>query len=99
MRVELHPEAQTEFAAQVEYYDDQQAGVGERFYREVIASLDWIAQNPTLPRLRRSYRRFNLKIFPFYIAYVVEGDLIWVLAVAHGKRQPGYWRKRARIGD
>ena len=25
----------------------------------------------------------------FYIAYVVEGDLIWVLAVAHSSRKPG----------
>ena len=96
MRVELHPDAQTEFAAQVEYYDDQQSGLEERFYREVIASLDWIADNSTLPRLRRFYRRVNLKVFPFYVAYVIEGDLIWVLAIANSQRKPGYWRRRAR---
>ena len=94
MRVELHPKADEEFAAQVEYYDAQQSGLGQRFYREVIANLEWIAENPGLQRLRKSYRRVNLKVFPFYIAYVVEGDLVWVAAIAHGKRRPHYWMRR-----
>jgi toxin ParE1/3/4 len=94
MRVELHPEADAEFAAQVEYYEDRQPGLGQRFYREMMGCLDWIAKNPTVPRLRKSYRRVSLKVFPFYIAYVVERDLIWVLAVAHGARRPGYWTHR-----
>ena len=94
MRVELHPEADAEFAAQVEYYEDEQPGLGRRFYREVIGCLDRIAANPTLPRLRKDHLRVNLKVFPFYVAYVVQGDEVWVLAIAHGYRRPGYWRKR-----
>ena len=94
MRVELHPEADAEFAAQVEYYEDRQPGLGRRFYREVIGCLDWIANHPTEPRLRKHYRRVNLKVFPFYLAYAVEGDLVWVLAVAHGSRRPRYWVNR-----
>lgn len=94
MRVELHPEADAEFAAQIDYYEEAQAGLGQRFYREVIGCLDWIAANPTLPRLRKDFRRVNLKVFPFYIAYVTEGDCVWVLAVAHGYRRPRYWMNR-----
>jgi toxin ParE1/3/4 len=96
VRIELHPKADAEFAAQVEYYDDQQPGLGRRFYDEMIGCLDWIAENPVLPRMRKSYRRVNLKVFPFYVAYVVEGDLVWVLAVAHGHRRPGYWMERMK---
>ena len=94
MRIELHPEADAEFAAQVEYYENRQAGLGQRFYREVIGCLDWIAEHPTLPRLRRDHRRVNLKVFPFYVAYAVERELVWVLALAHGCRRPGYWKNR-----
>lgn len=68
--------------------------MGQRFYREVIICLEWIAGHPILPGLRRDYRRVNLKVFPFYVAYTVEGDLVWVLAVAHGYRRPGYWKSR-----
>jgi len=78
VRVELHPEADKEFAAQIKYYEGKEQHLGIRFYREVMESLDWIAKNPSLPRLRRSYRRLNLKAFPFYIAYVLENDLVWV---------------------
>ncbi len=94
MRIELHPEADAEFAAQVEYYEGKQPRLGQTFYREVIGCLNWVAAHPTLPRLRKDHRRVNLKVFPFYVAYVVEGDLVWVLAVAHSYRRPGYWRDR-----
>ena len=96
MRIELHPEADAEFAAQVEYYEQSERGLGVRFYGEVMAFLDWIAEHPLLPRLRRNYRRVNLKVFPFYIAYVLEEDLAWVLAIAHSKKRPGYWMRRGR---
>ena len=97
MRIELHPGADAEFAAQVRYYEDEQSGLGRRFYDEVIRYLNWIAANPTLPRLRKDHRRVNLKVFPFYLAYVVEGDLVWVLAVACGYRRPGYWKRRLAV--
>ena len=98
MRIELHPEADDEFSAQVWYYDERQEGLGQRFYREVIGQLDWILEYPMIPRLRKRYRRVNLKVFPFYIAYVIKEDLVWVLAVAHARRRPRYWVHRLK-GD
>ena len=94
MRVELHPEADLEFARQIDYYDEREAGLGQRFYHEVISSLNWISSNPTVPRLRKTYRRVNLKVFPFYVAYVLHEDFIWVLAVAHARKKPSYWKER-----
>jgi hypothetical protein len=96
VRVELHPAADAEFAAEIEYYESEEPGMGQRFYREVIECLEWIKANPTVPRLRKGYRRINLKIFPFYVTYVAQGDLIWVLTVAHVRRRPGYWKKRSK---
>jgi hypothetical protein len=90
------PEADAEFGAQVEYYEGKEAGLGVRFYREVIGFLDWIAEHPLVPRLRKTYRRVNLKVFPFYVAYVFEGDFVWVLAIAHSKKRPGYWMRRQK---
>jgi ParE toxin of type II toxin-antitoxin system, parDE len=94
VRILLHPEADSEFAAEVYYYDRKESGLGDRFYREVIGCFDWISENPTVARLRENYRRVNLKVFPFYVAYVVEEDLIWVLAVAQANQMPGYWMHR-----
>lgn len=98
MRIELHPGADDEFAAQVAYYEDQETGLGQRFYAEVIAYLDWISANPEVPRMREGHRRVNLKVFPFYVAYTAERDRVWVLAVAHGSKRPRYWVDRIRNG-
>jgi hypothetical protein len=45
------------------------------------------------------YRRVNLKVFRYYIAYHIWADTIWVLAIAHGYRRPGYWMgRKEKIG-
>jgi hypothetical protein len=34
--------------------------------------------------------------FPFSVAYAVRRDFVEVIAVAHHRRKPGYWRVRQR---
>lgn len=94
MKIEFHSQADAEFAAAIRYYESRQPGLGVKLYREALAKLDWIASNPELPRPRSNHRRVNLNVFPFFIAYLLEQDVIWVVAVAHSHRRPGYWRER-----
>jgi plasmid stabilization system protein ParE len=87
--------AEQEFAESVAYYESREQGLGSRFRDEVVAAANWIVQNPEMPRLRpKGYRRVNLRAFPHYIAYVVRGDTIWIVAIAHGHRRPEFWLKR-----
>ena len=39
-------------------------------------------------------RRFRLSRFPYIVFYLELDDTIWVAAVAHTSRRPGYWRDR-----
>ena len=39
-------------------------------------------------------RRFVLHRFPFSIIYLDEPDGVTIVAVAHNKRRPGYWKRR-----
>jgi len=39
-------------------------------------------------------RSAKLRRFPYRVVYVIVGDDIDVLAVAHAKRRPAYWRAR-----
>ena len=39
-------------------------------------------------------QRFRLTQFPFSLLYINRADYLWVVAVAHGSRKPGYWKKR-----
>jgi hypothetical protein len=38
-------------------------------------------------------RRFP-PTFPFSIAYLVLDDTLFIVAIAHGHREPDYWHKR-----
>ncbi len=39
-------------------------------------------------------RRYLLKRFPFVIVYRAAESRIEIIAVAHGRRRPGYWAAR-----
>ena len=32
--------------------------------------------------------------FPFRVVYFLDDDLLMIVAVAHSKQRPGYWRER-----
>lgn len=85
-------EAEQEFIQSVAYYESRESGLGSRFRDEVVAAVDWISRFPQAPRLRpKGYRRVNLRVFPHYVAYIVRGDTIWIVAIAHGHRRPEFW--------
>jgi toxin ParE1/3/4 len=39
-------------------------------------------------------RRFVLRRFPFSIIYLDDPEVRSIVAVAHSKRKPGYWKVR-----
>jgi hypothetical protein len=95
MIVEFLPEARSELLYAVEYYDGELSGLGQRFWSEVDQHITWIAENPEVPLLRASgYRRVNLRVFPYYVAYIVRDPIIWILSIAHGHSLPEYWIER-----
>ncbi|MCG6937742.1 MAG: type II toxin-antitoxin system RelE/ParE family toxin [Gammaproteobacteria bacterium] len=62
---------------------------------ELEAACETIAELPnTWPKFKHNYRRFFLSKFPFSIIYRVSGDEIFVVAVMHNSRKPGYWKVR-----
>jgi plasmid stabilization system protein ParE len=84
-----------ELAEATLYYERQSSGLSMELLQEVSDCLDEIAKEPELPRLRSlGYRRVNVKRFPFYIAYSIEGGQVLVLAIGHAARRPNYWIDR-----
>ncbi|MFM8359388.1 MAG: type II toxin-antitoxin system RelE/ParE family toxin [Verrucomicrobiota bacterium] len=95
MRIVVLPEAADEFGDAAHYDDEQETGLGQRYRDEVDRHIRWIAMHPDLPRIRPGgYRRVNLRVFPYSVGYFVHQQSIWVLAIAHGHRKPGYWSGR-----
>jgi plasmid stabilization system protein ParE len=95
MIVEFLPQAKSELLHAVEYYEGQLVGLGHRFWDEVDQHINWIAENPEVPQVRGDgYRRVNLRVFPYYVAYIVRDPVIWILSIAHGHSLPEYWIDR-----
>ena len=100
MNVRFLDVASREFLAACRYYESQQAGLGDRLADELDRAVRWLGNNPHALAARRGrYRRLNLHIFPYYIAYAVRDQTLWIVAVAHARRKPEYWIKRTKEID
>ena len=100
---DFHPEAQAEFAIDVDWYDTREAGVGGRFAQAVRAAIDDAVHDPaawaTWPGWEREpvMRSKGVTGFPYRVVYFVDDDVLTIVAVAHARRRPGYWRDRANL--
>ena len=95
--VEFHEEADAEMRAAAAYYEQQVSGLGIEFLDEVDEGLRKIREFPSLwPVYEGKYRRHLLKRFAYGLIYRVEPERIYIMAVAHLRRRPGYWKKRLK---
>ena len=92
----IHSEAIAELDDAIAYYDDQKIGLGLIFLAAVEYATDKIQQNPNLAAIYNAtgLRRYVIQRFPFVIFYEELEECLWIVAIAHGKRKPNYWRQR-----
>jgi len=95
MIYEFHPEAEQEFVEAAAYYERNVRGLGERFGSEVRHAIERLLEYPELGSpIDADLRRLLLTRFPYFLIYSFTADLLRVVAVAHSRRRPGYWRTR-----
>ncbi len=95
MKTIILQEAYDELNDAIAYYEEQQVGLGLRLKNEVEQHAKWIKRNPDVPRVRKGgYRRVNLKVFPYYIAYLIRDNILWILAIANSYKEPECWINR-----
>jgi toxin ParE1/3/4 len=94
--------AELEFEEAAERYDAEGPTVADRFVHSVLAVIESVHRSPgewplapTVPD-RFAVRRRLVPGFPFSVVYKELETAIWIVAVAHGKRRPGYFHKRMR---
>ena len=93
--VEFHEAAAAEYEAAFAWYLERSETAAARFAAEVRRALDLISAAPhRWPAHTHQTRRFVLRHFPFAVIYRMSSTAVQVLAMAHGHRRPGYWKKR-----
>lgn len=94
-RVRILREAEEELTATVRYYEGQRAGLGRVFLNEIRRTRDRISERPSACRVERGeVRARSVARFPYRIYYRARPEEVLIVAIAHRRRRPGYWRGR-----
>lgn len=100
LSLDVHPDAADELAAAVAWYAERAEGLGGRLRLGVKAKieslLEWPDSAPLYPDWadRPLLRQASIPGFPYRVIYFVEDGTLKVVAVAHERREPGYWAGR-----
>ncbi len=87
--------ARGEMAEAKRYFERQQRGLGQDFLEEARLSAKRILEHPLAWQVEYGpVRRFIFNRFPYKMLYIIRGDRIVVIAVAHQHRDPDYWIDR-----
>jgi plasmid stabilization system protein ParE len=85
--VRFHPAAAQEVEYTYEWYAARDVSTAHGFREELRQAVDVVAARPqTWPRYGRRARRYVFPRYPFTLVYIVRGDVVEVVAVAHGRR-------------
>ena len=94
-RVDFGPLVKHDLSDAYDWYEGQEAGLGERFLDAFDAGVELLCENPrSSPVVHGDVRRALLRRFPYLVFYRVEDDAITVIGCFHGRRDPKAWRNR-----
>lgn len=94
-RLIIRPDAEAELAEAFDWYERRVTGLGADFLVAVDAAVDSVRSNPLqYPLIYRTVRRALVQRFPYQVLFVLEADIITVIGVFHGARDPQRWQDR-----
>lgn len=93
----IHADAMRELDAAIGWYNQRQFGLGLALHTAAQSILDRIAENPLggMSSGRHQYRYWRTPRFPYAIYWVELHDTTWVIAIAHTRQRPDYWKHRS----
>lgn len=95
MRYGFSQAARVEFLDSIEYYEQQQPGLGSTFSEQVYATIERIMEFPDgWTPLDDTFHRCLVKQFPYALIYTVLDQVLIITAVMNLHREPDYWRNR-----
>jgi plasmid stabilization system protein ParE len=92
MKVVLHELAESELLEAAGWYESRAAGLGNAFLDEFERCAGVILETPAaFPVASGEVRHVQFRRFPYRLLYIPSEHQLYILAVAHNKRRPGYW--------
>ncbi len=90
--------ASEELTDAVRWYETQRPGLGAELFDAVVATIELIERQPEIGTAAfpdPPTKRALLVTFPYQVVYRLDQSEVVVLAIAHLKRRPGYWKHRS----
>jgi plasmid stabilization system protein ParE len=95
MRIDFHPEATSELEESANWYGERSRVAERGFLLGVESAIRKVENDPKrFPHLDARHQACSVEAYPFQIIFRDDGGRIFIIAVAHAKRRPGYWRDR-----
>ena len=92
MKAILHELAESELLEAAGWYESRSAGLGHAFLDEFERCAGIILESPSaFPVASGEVRHMLFRRFPYRVLFVPGERYLYVLAIAHHKRRPGYW--------
>jgi toxin ParE1/3/4 len=89
------PLAREELIEAASFYEARVPGLGAAFLDDVDRSIEVLCESPQIGAAAgRTFRKLLLRRFPYSIIYALRGEEVVIVAVAHQRKRPGYWRRR-----
>jgi toxin ParE1/3/4 len=89
----IRKRAENQITEAYKWYEEKQPGLGTSFVECFQSSLHLIQSNPFLyPKKYKNIRSTTIQRFPYGVFYIVEKQLISVIAVLHLSRNPQLWQ-------
>lgn len=96
--VRLRRAAKRELNEAAEWYRERDPEVASRFLREVFRAIALVESfpgtgGPVFGVYDSDIRQLPVNNFPYHVVFRRFTERIVVLAIAHDRRKPGYWRR------
>ena len=90
-------EAAEEIEKERRWYRERSESAESAFLRELDHAIASVSEAPQRwPVHIENTRRYVFPTFPFSLVYFVEQRTVWIVALEHQSKRPGYWRQRLR---
>ncbi len=94
-KILIDEEALSDIKDATEWYNEQSAGLGSRFQKQVKSQINSLETDAEIYTNRYADVRCVLvKKFPFMVHYTVESLTVNIFAVLHTSRNPRIWEER-----
>ena len=89
---QLSKRAEIELNSSIDWYNEQKAGLGKRFYLKIKSTIKIIKRNPfAFEEKYHIFRCATVDVFPFVILYfIAPQNKIIISAIFHTSRNPDF---------